>query len=164
MDEADALAATAGSGLDQQWEADFSRDGALLAVGEPINNVRIYRAPAWTLSTTIAAAGRIDAVAFRPQDASARLPVLFVHGADNGAGPTWFESGSGTSVAAALAANPQLPVDAFYIEMRLHDTAQPHGVQDDALDIQAMIEGGVDSRGRQQVGILNMPAYQAAGR
>ena len=82
----------------------------------------------------------------------------------SGAGATWFDSGTGTSVAAALAVNPQLPIDAFYAEMELHNTPQPHGVEDDALDIQAMIEGGIDSRGRTQVGILNMPAYRNAGR
>ena len=144
--------------------ADFSRDGALLAVAESVNTVRLVRAPAWTPVSTITATGRIDAVAFRPQNVAQRVPVLFVHGADSGAGPTWFEPGTGTSVAAALAVNPQLPIDAFYIEMELHNTPQPHGVEDDAFDIQAMIEGGLDSRGRQQVGILNMPAYQTAGR
>jgi len=144
--------------------ADFSRDGTLLAVAEPINTVRLFRAPAWTAGPTITATGRIDAVAFRPQSVAQRLPVLFVHGAESGAGTTWFEPGTGTSVAAALAANPQLPIDAFYAEMELHTTAQPHGVEDDALDIQAMIEGGIDSRGRQQVGILNMPAYSGVGR
>ena len=144
--------------------ADFSRDGTLLAVAEPVNSVRLYRAPTWTLASTVSAAGRIDAVAFRPQSVAQRLPVLFIHGADSGAGPTWFESGTGTSVAAALAVNPQLPIDAFYAEMELHNTPKPHGVEDDALDIQAMIEGGVDSRGRQQVGILNMPAYRSVGR
>jgi hypothetical protein len=143
--------------------ADFSRDGALLAVAESMNTVRLYRAPAWLQVSTVTATGRIDAVAFRPQAIAQRLPVLFVHGAASGAGTTWFESGTGTSVAAALAANPQLPIDAFYIEMRLHDTPQAHGIEDDAADIQAMIEGGVDSRGRQQVGILNMPAYRKRG-
>ena len=144
--------------------ADFSRDGRSLAVAELINTVRMYRGPAWAPAGTIAATGRIDAVAFRPESSAARVPVLFVHGADSGVGRTWFEPRTGTSVAAALAANPQLPIDAFYIEMRLHDTPQPHGVEDDALDIQAMIEGGVDSQGRTQVGILNMPAYQSVGR
>ena len=146
--------------------ADFSRDGKLLAVAELINTVRVYRSQDWTQTSTIAANGRIDAVAFRPQISPARLPVLFVHGATSGAGTTWFERGAGTSVAAALAVNPQLPIDAFYMEMRLHPEGQPqaHGVEDDALDIQAMIEGGVDSRGRTQVGILNMPVYQRLGR
>lgn len=142
--------------------ADFSRDGTLLAVAEQVNSVRLFRAPTWTQVSAIALTGRIDAVAFRPENTAQRLPVLFVHGADSGAGPTWFEAGTGTSVAAALAANPQLPIDAFYIEMRLHTSPQPHGVEDDALDIQAMIEGGMDSRGRQQVGILNMPATRVA--
>ena len=144
--------------------ADFSRDGTLLAVAEPINTVRLFRAPTWTAGPLITATGRIDAVAFRPQGVAQRLPVLFIHGADSGAGATWFDSGTGTAVAAALAVNPQLPIDAFYAEMELHNTPQPHGVEDDALDIQAMIEGGLDSRGRQQVGILNMPAYRSAGR
>jgi hypothetical protein len=144
--------------------ADFSRDGSLLAVAEPTNTVRLYRAPTWASASTISASGRIEAVAFRPQNVTQRLPVLFIHGGSNGAGPTWFDAGTGTSVAAALGANPQLPIDAFYIEMLLHNTPLAHGVQDDAADIQAMIEGGVDSRGRQQVGILNMPAYRKRGK
>lgn len=144
--------------------ADFSRDGALLAVAELVNTVRVYRSPEWTQMSTITATGRIDAVAFRPQLSPARLPVVFIHGAQSGAGTTWFEPGSGTSVADALGVNPQLPIDAFYMEMRLHTAAQPHGVEDDALDIQAMIEGGVDSQGRTQVGILNMPVYKKLGR
>ena len=144
--------------------ADFARDGSVLAVAEPTNTVRLYRAPTWASGSTITATGRIDAVAVRPQNVTQRLPVLFIHGGSNGAGPTWFEAGTGTSVAAALGANPQLPIDAFYIEMLLHNTPQTHGAQDDAADIQAMIEGGVDSRGRQQVGILNMPAYQKRGK
>jgi hypothetical protein len=161
MDLAEVLALTSAVGF---RAADFSRDGALLAVAEPTNNVRLYRAPTWTLASTISASGRIDAVAFRPQNVTQRLPVLFIHGGSNGAGPTWFDAGTGTSVAAALGANPQLPIDAFYIEMILHNTPQPHGAQDDAADIQAMIEGGVDSRGRQQVGILNMPVYRKRGK
>jgi hypothetical protein len=69
-------------------------------------------------------------------------------------------------VAAALAANPQLPIDAFYIEMPVHgggaNTART--IAEDAQDILAMIEGGLDSRGGTQVGILNMPAYQSVGK
>jgi hypothetical protein len=92
--------------------------------------------------------------------------VLFVHGAAGGVGVTWFEAGADTSVAAALAANPQLPIDAFYVEMPLHGGGEnlARGVQDHALDILAFIEGGADSRGGQQVGILNLPAYQAVGK
>jgi hypothetical protein len=81
-------------------------------------------------------------------------------------GPTWFEPGVDTSVAAALAANPQLPIDAFYIEMPVHGGGQntARTVEEDAQDILAMIEGGLDSRGGVQVGILNMPAYQGVGK
>jgi hypothetical protein len=146
--------------------ADFSRDGALLAVAEQQGAVRIFRAPAWQPLSSLTLTGRVDAVAFRPRNVGARLPVLFVHGAGSGVGPTWFEPGVGTSVAAALAANPQLPIDAFYIEMPVHGGGQntSRTVEEDAQDILAMIEGGLDSNGRTQVGILNMPAYQGAGR
>ncbi len=143
--------------------ADFSRDGALLAVAEQRDQVRLLRAPAWAEVPAIARAGRLDAVAFRPQ-ALPRIPVLFVHGAESGVGPTWFEPGADTSAAAALAANPQLPIDAFYMALPLHTSPQPHGVADDAMDILAAIEGGADSRGAQHVGILNLPAYQTPGR
>ncbi|MET0484976.1 MAG: hypothetical protein ABW216_04720 [Candidatus Rokuibacteriota bacterium] len=146
--------------------ADFARDGALLAVAESQNAVRIFRAPAWTQASSLPFTGRVDAVSFRPRNVAARIPVLFVHGAGAGVGPTWFEPGGGTSVAAALAANPQLPIDAFYIEMPVHGGGlnTSRTVEEDAQDILAMIEGGPDSRGGTQVGILNMPAYQAIGK
>ena len=146
--------------------ADFSRDGALLAVAEAQNAVRLFRAPAWQEQPALALTGRVDAVAFRPRNVAARLPVLFVHGAGSGVGPTWFEPGVDTSVAAALAANPSLPIDAFYIEMPLHGNGQNESrtIEQDAEDILAMIEGGLDSRGGTQVGILNMPAYQTVGK
>ncbi len=146
--------------------ADFSRDGALLAVAEEQGTVRLFRAPAWQPATSVALTGRVDAVAFRPRNVASRIPVLFVHGAGSGVGPTWFEPGTGTSVAAALATNPQLPIDAFYIEMPVHGNNQnlTRTIQQDAEDILAMIEGGLDSRGGTQVGILNMPAYQAIGK
>jgi hypothetical protein len=146
--------------------ADFSRDGALLAVAEAQSAVRLFRAPAWQQVSSLALTGRVDAVAFRPRDVAARMPVLFVHGALSGGGTTWFEPGVGTSVAAALAANPQLPIDAFYIEMPVHGGGQntARTIAEDAQDILAMIEGGLDSRGGTQVGILNMPAYQGVGK
>jgi len=148
--------------------ADFSRDGALLAVAEQQNAVRLFHAPAWQELAPLPLTGRVDAVAFRPRDVAARIPVLFVHGAVSGVGPTWFEPGTGamsTSVAAGLAANPQLPIDAFYIEMPLHGGNQSvtRTIDQDAQDILAMIEGGLDSNGGTQVGILDMPAYQAIG-
>jgi hypothetical protein len=146
--------------------ADFSRDGARLAVAEAQNAVRLFRAPAWQELTALPLTGRVDAVAFRPREVAARIPVLFVHGAGGGAGPTWFEPGAGTSVAAALAANPQLPIDAFYIELPVHGGGQntTRTVEEDAQDILATIEGGLDSRGGTHVGILNMPPYQAVDR
>jgi hypothetical protein len=146
--------------------ADFSRDGALLAVGERQGAVRIFRTPTFAQQASLPFSGRIDAVAFRPRDLASRLPVLFVHGAASGVGTTWFEPGTGTSVAAALAANPQLPIDAFYIDMPVHGGGQntARTVEEDAQDILAMIEGGLDSAGRTQVGILNMPAYASVGR
>jgi hypothetical protein len=149
--------------------ADFSRDGALLAVAEQQSAVRLFRSPTWQEQPAIALTGRVDAVAFRPRDVATRIPVLFVHGAASGVGPTWFEPGTGamsTSMAAGLAANPQLPIDAFYIEMPVHGGGQntARTVEEDAQDILAMIEGGSDSRGGTQIGILNMPAYQSLGK
>src|SRR4030095_2232556 len=126
---------------------------------EQQNAVRIFRAPAWSALTPLPLTGRVDAVAFRPRGVAARIPGLFLRGAGSGVGPTGFEPGTGTSVAAALAANPQLPVDAFYIEMPVHGGGRNRSrtVEEDAQDILAMIEGGTDSRGGTQVGILNMP-------
>jgi hypothetical protein len=149
--------------------ADFSRDGVLLAVAEQQNAVRLFRVPTWQELPPIPLTGRVDAIAFRPRDVAARLPVLFVHGAGGGVAPAWLEPGTGpmsTSMAAGLAANPQLPIDAFYIEMPVHGDGQntARTVEEDAQDILAMIEGGLDSRGGTQVGILNMPGYQTLGK
>ena len=157
------VASIAGTGF---RSADFSRDGALLAVAEAQNAVRLFRSPTWQEQPALALSGRIDAVAFRPRNVASRIPVLFVHGASSGVGATWFEPGVDTSVAAGLAANPQLAIDAFYIEMPVHGGGQnlTRTVQQDAEDILAMIEGGLDSRGGVQIGILNMPAYQGVGK
>jgi len=50
--------------------------------------------------------------------------------------------------------------------MPLHGNNQSvtRTIDQDAQDILAMIEGGLDSNGGTQVGILSMPAYQAIGR
>jgi len=149
-------------------DAAFSRDGTLLAVAEARDRVRLFRAPAWQELSPVLLTGRVDAVAFRPQQVAARVPVLFVHGYSGPAAEAWFEAPAGTSVARALAANPQLPIDAHYLELPRRGSAFPQhfgrGIQDDAQDILALIEGGTDSLGAQQVGLLNLPAYQTAGK
>ncbi|MGR9116877.1 MAG: hypothetical protein ACU85E_14030 [Gammaproteobacteria bacterium] len=100
----------------------------------------------------------------------ARIPVLFVHGHSGNAVAAWQQSGSSgtTSFAAALAANPSLPIDPYYLELPVHGDSHPESqarsIADDAVDILAAIEGGLDSAGVAQTGILNMPAYQAIGR
>ena len=100
------------------------------------------------------------------QHVASRIPVLFVHGHSRGALSAWQQPGSAgtTSFAAALAANPSLPVDPFYLELPVHGDSHPENVArsiaEDAQDILAAIEGGPDSAGLQQTGILNMPAYQ----
>lgn len=149
-------------------DATFSRDGTLLAVSESRDRVRLFRAPAWQELSPVMLTGRVDAVAFRPQQVAARVPVVFVHGYSGPTGEAWFEAPAGTSVARALAANPQLRVDAHYLELPRRGSAFPQqfgrGIQDDAQDILALIEGGADSRGAQQVGLLNLPAYQSAAK
>ena len=101
---------------------------------------------------------------------TARIPVLFIHGHSRGAAETWRQpAGSGTtSFAAALEANPELGIDPFYLELPLHgdDQQENYGrsIADDAADILAMIEGGANSWGVTQTGILNMPAYSHAGK
>lgn len=102
--------------------------------------------------------------------ANNRIPVLFVHGHSRGALEAWQQpAASGTtSFAAALAANPGLPIDPFYLELPVHGGDHPESqgrsIAEDAMDILAAIEGGNDSAGVAQTGILNMPAYQAVGR
>jgi hypothetical protein len=159
--EAVQLTSTPGS-----RDADFSPGGAMLAVAEQSDQVRRFSAGTWQELSPIAVTGRVDAIAFRPRGFGTRVPVLFVHGHSGDSNAAWFEPAGDTSVAAALAANPQLRIDAFYLELPVHGSGQnlTRSITDDAQDILAMIEGGLDSQGRTQVGILNMPAYQTAGR
>jgi hypothetical protein len=146
----------------------FSPDGGALAVAERWGPVRRLRSFTWQELSPITVSGRVDAVAYRPRGIGQRVPVLFVHGHSGDSTESWFSTAGGTSFAAALAANPQLPLDAFYVELPVHGNAHPENqhrsVTEDAQDILAFIEGGSDSRGGQQVGILNMPAYQGVGR
>jgi hypothetical protein len=150
--------------------AEFSRDGSLLAVAETTDRVHRYQVPDWTALGALSTPGRVDAIAFRPAptQVAARIPVLFVHGYADGSVTTWIDPGTLASFAHALPTNPQLPVDAFYLELPLRGSAYPQNfgrsIADDAVDILAAIEGGVDSRGNTQVGILNMPAYSKFGR
>jgi hypothetical protein len=97
-----------------------------------------------------------------------RIPVVFVHGHSGSAQVAWQSPGGTgtTSFAAALAANPGLPIDPFYLNLPLHDGTQnlDRPMEDDATDILAAIEGGPDSSGNVQVGILNRPEYQGVSR
>ncbi len=140
-----------GSGESQQGE---SRMGAL---------VRIRKRWRLVVTVCVVAVGALGSGCAAP-----RVPVLFVHGHSGDSNESWFNTVGGTSFAAALAANPQLPLDAFYLELPVHGSAHPENygrsITEDAQDILAIIEGGPDSRGGQQVGILNMPAYQRRGR
>ncbi len=146
-------------------DADFAPNGSMLAVAEQSAQVRRFQVGSWQELAPIAVTGRVDAVAFRPRGGQ-RLPVLFVHGHTGNSAAAWFAPVDGTSVASALAANPQLPIDAFYLELPVHDGTinLDRSIAEDAQDILAVIEGGTDSRGRTHVGILDMPAYQALGR
>ena len=152
--------------------AEFSRDGTLLAVAESTDRVHRYRVPDWTALGALSTPGRVDAVAFRPAPAQVamRIPVLFVHGYKTGSVDTWIEPAAPplTSFAHALVANPQLPLDAFYLELPPRGDSYPQnygrGIADDAADILAAIEGGLDTRGNTHVGILNLAAYQRFGR
>lgn len=102
--------------------------------------------------------------------ASHRIPVLFVHGHSRSAMEAWQQPAAGgtSSFAAALAANPGLPIDPFYLELPVHGSDHPENqgrsIADDAMDILAAIEGGVDSSGVTRTGILNMPAYPSIDR
>jgi hypothetical protein len=101
---------------------------------------------------------------------AARIPVLFVHGHSGDAVEAWQQpAGSGTtSFAAALEANPSLPIDPFFLELPVHGDGHPESVArsiaEDAVDILAAIEGGADSAGVVQTGILDMPGYQGVDR
>lgn len=103
----------------------------------------------------------------RTRQIPARLPVIFVHGHSGDAAAAWQQPGSAgtTSVAAVLAANPALAIDPVYLNLPVHDGSNPaiqaRSIAADALDILAAIEGGPDSAGVQQTGILNRPEYAA---
>ena len=96
------------------------------------------------------------------------LPVLFVHGHSGGKDAVWENPGSAgtTSIKAALEANPSLPIRPVYLSLPLHGSSHPENfgrsIADDATDILAAIEGGNDSNGQPQTGILNDPAYGGA--
>lgn len=68
-----------------------------------------------------------------------------------------------TSFEALLAANPDFAIDPVYLDLPVHGGSDPailaRSIADDALDILAAIEGGPDSMGVQQTGILNRPEY-----
>jgi len=105
---------------------------------------------------------RVAMVQFVPL-APPRIPVVFVHGHSGSAQVAWQSPGGtgSTSFAAALAANPSLPIDPFFLNLPLHDGTQNlnRPIEDDATDILAAIEGGPDSGGSVQVGVLNRPEY-----
>ena len=160
---------TLNAGVDSFRDAAFSPDGATLAIAEGAGRVRFWQAANWTEGTALTATNPVNAIAYRPPG-TVRIPVVFVHGHSNGAASTWFDpAASGTtSVVRGLARNPHLGIDAFYVEMPVHGDAFPQNqsrsIADDALDLLALIEGGADSRGAIQVGLLNMPAYAGAGK
>ena len=147
-------------------DLEFSRDGTTLAAAETDGDVRLFLAPDWVEAPAITTSDRVTEIAFRPT--GARLPVVFIHGHSRNPTEVWFEDGGGTAVSKVLALNPTFGIDAFYLELPLHGTNFPQNqnrsIADDAVDILAAIEGGLDSHGATQVGILNMPAYQASGR
>src|SRR5512136_2123780 len=98
------------------------------------------------------------------------FPVLFVHGHSGGKDAAWENPGSAgtTSVKAALEANPSLPIRPVYLSLPLHGSSLPENfgrsIADDAMDILAAIEGGNDSNGQPQTGILNDPVYRGAAK
>jgi hypothetical protein len=157
------------AGVDSFRDATFAPDGATLAIAEGAGRVRFWQAATWTEGTALTATSPVNAIAYRPPG-TARIPAVFVHGHSNGAAATWFDpAASGTtSVARGLARNPHLGIDAFYVEMPVHgddfQQNESRSIADDALDLLALIEGGADSRGAVQVGLLNMPAYVGAGK
>lgn len=146
----------------------FSPDGSKLAVAERFNNINFYQVFSWKALTPLVIPDRVNAIAYQPMK-DKRIPVLFVHGHSGGSGRAWFETPNGnTSFAAILAENPNIPIDTFFLELPLHGNNFPENnsrsIEDDSIDILAAIEGGKDSKGANQVGILNMPAYQSTGK
>jgi Tol biopolymer transport system component len=114
-------------------------------------------------------AGDFQPVAIgRNRQTSARVPVLFVHGHSGDATTAWRQPGSPgtTSFEAVLTANPDLAIDPVYLDLPVHGGSDPvvlaRSIADDALDILAAIEGGLDSMGVQQTGILNRPEFASA--
>jgi len=106
----------------------------------------------------------------RTRQTPARVPVLFVHGHSGNATAAWRQPGSPgtTSFDAVLAANPGLLIDPIYLELPVHGGSDPviqaRSIAEDAVDILAAIEGGADSHGVPQTGILNRPEYAGTGK
>ena len=123
-------------------DADFSSDGSLLAVAEQTGQVRRFRVGTWQEQLpAISISGPINSIAFRPSGFGQRIPVLFVHGHTGNSDEAWFQNANGTSFAAALAANPQLPIDAFYLELPVHGTANPtRSIADDAEVVEPALD------------------------
>jgi Tol biopolymer transport system component len=106
----------------------------------------------------------------RTRQTPLRTPALFVHGHSGNATAAWRQPGSPgtTSFDAVLAANPGLLIDPIYLELPVHGGADPgiqaRSIAEDAIDILAAIEGGADSQGVQQTGILDRPEYAGVAR
>ena len=106
----------------------------------------------------------------RTRQTPARVPALFVHGHSGNATAAWRQPGSPgtTSFDSVLAANPGLLIDPIYLELPVHGGADPaiqaRSIAEDAIDILAAIEGGADSQGILQTGILDRPEYAGVAR
>lgn len=147
-------------------DADFSAAGDLLAIAESDGQVRLFEVADWSERPALAATTEsVHAIAFRP-GGQPRQPVLFVHGHSGDAVEAFHDEGAGTSFVKVLLANPGLPIDAFFLQLPVHGDGQNEnrGIIEDAEDILAWIEGGPDSFGHDQVGILNLPAYADLGK
>jgi hypothetical protein len=146
-------------------DAAFASNGNLLAISEQAMQVRLFAGPALAETAAIPFVSSVRDLAFRP--GGQRLPVLFVHGHSGDAVAAWYEDGGGdTSFAASILANPQLAIDAYFLQLPVHGSGQNQGrsITEDAEDILAWIEGGADTAGRLHAGILNLPAYAGLGK
>jgi len=147
-------------------DADFSPDGSTLRLAESEDYIRTFKAPDWAEADTLSVPGRINAIAHRPLFFP-RIPVVFIHGHSVAPGKVWFEPyNDGTCLADVLAANPEIPIDTYCMSLPLHGNGQnlDRSIAEDAKDIRALIEGGTDSYGAEQIGLINLPKYQEMGK
>ena len=137
----------------------------MLAVAEQSDQVRRFSAGSWQELSPIAVTGRVDAVAFRPRGSARACPCCSSTGTAATRGGVVRAGGRhvGGGGAGRQPAAPDRRVLPRAAGPRERATS-PRSITDDAQDILAMIEGGLDSRGARRSASSTCPRTRRAGR